>query len=94
MCVDEAAAQVLRRVLEELSIRVESCPDFARAAMRLAQERFDVVIVDGESNADVITLLRDTRLSRLNDATLAVARRARAGEHSRDVFAGREFRAL
>ena len=73
VCVDEAAAQVLRRVLEELSIRVESCPDFARAAMRLAQERFDVVIVDGESNAGVISLLRETRLSRMNDATLAVA---------------------
>ena len=73
VCVDEAAAQVLRRVLEELSIRVESCPDFTRAGVRLAQERFDVVIVDGESNADVIALLRETRMSRLNDSTLAIA---------------------
>ena len=73
VCVDEAAAQVLRRALEELSIRVESCPDFGRAALRLAQDRFDAVIVDGESNAEVITLLRDTRLSRVNDATLAIA---------------------
>jgi AmiR/NasT family two-component response regulator len=72
VCVDEAAAQVLRGVLEELSIRVESCPDFARAAIRLAQDRFDVVIIDGESNAEVIHLLRESRLSRLNDATLAV----------------------
>ena len=48
VCVDEAAAQVLRRVLDELKIRVESCPDFARAAIRLAQERFDVVVVDGD----------------------------------------------
>ncbi len=73
VCVDEAAAQVLRRVLGELSIGVESCPDFSRAAFRLAQERFDVVIVDGESNAEVIALLRETRASRMNDATLAVA---------------------
>lgn len=73
VCVDEAAAQVLRRVLAELSIEVESCPDFSRAAFRLAQERFDVVIVDGESNAEVIALLRETRASRMNDATLAVA---------------------
>ncbi|MGO9087475.1 MAG: PilZ domain-containing protein [Terriglobales bacterium] len=72
VCVDEAAARVLAGVLEELSIRVESCPDFARAAIRLAQDRFDVVIVDAESNADVMSLLRETRLSRLNDATLAV----------------------
>jgi DNA-binding NarL/FixJ family response regulator len=73
VCVDEAAAQVLRRVLDELKIRVESCPDFVRAAIRLAQERFDVVVVDGASNAEVISLLRESRMSRLNDATLAVA---------------------
>lgn len=70
---DETSAQVLRQVLEELSIRVESCPDFARAEFRLAQERFDVVIIDGDSGMEVISLLRETRLSRLNDATLAVA---------------------
>jgi len=70
--VDDNATQILRRVLEELNIGVEFCPDFARATMRLAQERFDLVIVDGESNSDVVSLLRETRLSRLNDATLAV----------------------
>jgi CheY-like chemotaxis protein len=85
VCVDEAAAQVLRAVLEELSIKVESCPDFPRATIRLAQERFDVVIVDGESNADVISLLRETRMSRLNDASLAVA--VVAGQDSiREMF--------
>jgi CheY-like chemotaxis protein len=85
VCVDEAAAQVLRRVLEELSIGVESCPDFARAAMRLAQQRFDVAILDGESNAEVISLLRETRLSRLNDSSLAVV--VVAGQDSiREMF--------
>jgi len=73
VCADEATAALLRRVLEELSIKVEACPDFARASIRLAQDRFDVVIVDGASNTDVIALLRDTRLSRMNDATLAIA---------------------
>ena len=85
VCVDEAPAQVLRRVLEELSIRVEPCPDFARAAIRLAQERFDVVIVDGGSNAEVISLLRDSRTSRVNDATLAVAVVA-GQENIRELF--------
>jgi CheY-like chemotaxis protein len=73
VCVDAAAAQVLRQVLEELSIGVEFCPDFSRAAFRLAQERFDVVIVEGQSHEDVIALLRETRTSRMNDSTLAVA---------------------
>jgi len=85
VCVEEGPAEVLRRVLEELSIRVEPCPDFVRAAIRLAQERFDVVIVDGDSNREVISLLRETRLSRLNDATLAVA--VVAGQaHIRELF--------
>ena len=73
VCVDEAASRVLREVLEELSIRVETCLDFPRAAIRLAQDRFDVVLLDADSGGDVISLLRETRLSRLNDATLAVA---------------------
>jgi CheY-like chemotaxis protein len=85
VCVEEAPAEVLRRVLEELNIRVEPCPDFVRAAIRLAQERFDVVILDGDSNREVIALLRETRLSRLNDATLAVAVVA-GQEHIRELF--------
>jgi CheY-like chemotaxis protein len=72
VCQDANAAEVLQRVLKELGIRVEACPDFARAGMRAAQERFDVIIVDGSSH-DVTGLLRETRLSRKNDATLAVA---------------------
>ncbi len=73
VCVDEEAAQVLGQVLGELSIRVESCSDLARAGIRLAQERFDVVVFDCGSQREVTTLLKETRLSRLNDATLAVA---------------------
>jgi CheY-like chemotaxis protein len=73
VCVDDAAAEVLRRVLEELSIKVEACPDFKRAAIRLAQDRFDLVLVDGQANADVANLLRETKTARLNDSTLAVA---------------------
>ena len=73
VCVDDAAAKVLRGVLEELNIAVEPCIDAARASIRLAQERFDVVILDCASQAEVISLLRETRLSRMNDSTLAVA---------------------
>lgn len=72
VCTDESAAKVLSRVLQELSIRVEFCADFARASIRAAQERFDVIIVDGAS-AELLSLLRETRTSRLNEATLAVA---------------------
>src|SRR5216684_2878352 len=72
VCADEASAQILRQVLEELEIRVESCPDVVRAGIRLAQQRFDAAILDCEVHADVMGLLRETRNSRLNDSILAV----------------------
>jgi CheY-like chemotaxis protein len=73
VCADEASVQVLRRVLEDLGIQVELCPDAVRAAVRVAQERFDLLILDCETQADVVGLLGDSRSSRLNDSTLAVA---------------------
>src|SRR5436305_13665577 len=73
VCLDKTAGEVLGRVLNELTIQVESCPDFSRAAIRLEQQRFDVIIIDVVSEKDVTWLLRLTRLSRLNQATLAVA---------------------
>jgi|SRR5579872_70551 len=73
ICADESAADVLRQVLEELNIRTESCPDCVRASIRAAQERFDLIIVDGKSTSDILSLLRETRMSRVNDSTLAVA---------------------
>jgi len=85
VCADEAASGVLGRVLDELNIRVESCPDTVRAGIRSAQERFDVIIVDGKSASDVLSLLRETRLSRLNDSTLAVAV-VPSQESIRDLF--------
>ena len=72
VCEDGPSAQMLRQVLEELGIRVESCADTGRAAFRLAQERFDAVIVDCRLQQDVNALLHETRASRLNDSTLAV----------------------
>lgn len=73
VCVDKTASEVLERVLKELGIRVELCSDFVRAGVRAAQQRFDVIVVDGPSSGEVMSLLRETRLSRLNDSTLAVA---------------------
>ena len=72
VCADEAAVQELRRVLEELGIRVELCPDPVRAAVRLAQERFDLIVLDCAKQSDVIGLLQESRSSRVNGTSLAV----------------------
>ncbi len=64
--------EVLRRALEELGIHVELCPDAVRAAVRLAQERYDLLIVDCERKSDVVSILQECRSSRANESTLAV----------------------
>jgi CheY-like chemotaxis protein len=72
VCADKTSVEVLRRVLEELSVRVELCADPVRAGVRLAQERYDLLILDCERQSDVNTLLRESRSSRATGATLAV----------------------
>jgi len=85
VCVDQASVDVLKNVLEELSIQVEFCSDPVRAAVRLAQQRFDLIILDCETQADVTSLLHESRSSRLNDTTLAVAVVA-GQENIREMF--------
>jgi CheY-like chemotaxis protein len=72
VCVDEGAAQMLRRVLEELRIQVELCPDAVRALVRLAQDRFDLLVVDCAEKSEVVSILQECRSSRANESTLAV----------------------
>src|SRR6202020_2164177 len=85
VCADEASVQVLNGVLKGLGLRVEFCTDPVRAAVRLAQERFDLIILDCATQADVTSLLQETRSSRLNDTTLAVAVVA-GQENIREMF--------
>lgn len=85
VCADEATAKILRQVLEELEIRVESCTDVVRAGIRLAQQRFDAAILDCEAHADLTGLLRETRDSRLNDSILAVVV-VKSQENIREMF--------
>jgi CheY-like chemotaxis protein len=82
--MDDAAAQTLRSSLEELRIQVEMCPDAVRAAVRLAQDRFDLLIVDCKSKADVVSILRECRSSRANESTLAIV--VAEQEDIRDMF--------
>jgi CheY-like chemotaxis protein len=85
VCADKSSVEVLRRVLEELGIQVELCADNVRAGVRLAQEHFDLILVDCEKQSDAIALLHGSRTSRLNDATLTVV--VVAGQESiREMF--------
>lgn len=82
---NEASVQVLRPVMEELGMRVEVCSDPARAAMRQAQERFDLLVLDCEKSSDVVALLQEVRSSPANDSVLTVVV-AGAQEGIREMF--------
>jgi CheY-like chemotaxis protein len=85
VCADKAAVEVLRQVLEELGIQVELCADPVRAAVRLAQEHYDLIILDCETQVGVVALLHESKSSRLNDSTLTVV--VVAGQESiREMF--------
>ena len=83
---DEVSVQVLRRVLEELKIRVEHCAEELRAAVRLEQERFDLIVLASKTPKGAIALLKGSRASRTNDATLAVVV-VEGQESIREMFA-------
>jgi CheY-like chemotaxis protein len=72
VCADKDSVEVLRRVLEELHIGMELCADPVRAGVRLAQQRYDLLILACEKHSEVATLLRESRSSRASGATLAV----------------------
>ena len=85
VCADDASVQMLKRVLEELGIQAELCADVARAAVRLAQQRFDLIIFDCKKQTDVMSLLQESRSSKLNDASLAVVV-VSGQENIREIF--------
>lgn len=86
VCADEAARTLLQRVLEELDLQFELCPDPARATVRLVQERFDLIVLDCDEQNDVVALLKDGRNSRTNESSMAVV--VVSGQESiREMFA-------
>ena len=81
---DEASAEKLRGVLDDLGFKVESCSDEARAAVRLAQEHYDLLVLDCKSKT-AVGLLKEARSSKPNEAILAVVV-AEGQESVREMF--------
>lgn len=73
VCDDARAVQVLSRVLVELGISVETCPDPKGALDRLAAEQFDTVVVDFKHESAATDLAVNARHTPDNHGTLIVA---------------------
>jgi len=86
VCADEATTQVLRHILETLGLTVDHCSSASDAHAKLADTRYDSVVLDCENEAEALDTLRQIRASALNAGTLVVAV-AGKGNNVRQMFA-------
>ena len=73
VCSDAKAVQVLCRILQELSIAVESCGNLAMARARIKDRHFDAVLVDCQEEAAALELIGLARNSAKNKTSIAIA---------------------
>jgi DNA-binding response OmpR family regulator len=73
VCSDEKITRVLRRVLSDLDVTMESCGEAAEAARILTRQRFEAVIVDCADEHGASQVLRSARLAPCNKRAIAVA---------------------
>lgn len=86
-CAEAQTVQVLRAILHDLNIGVEHCKKPAEAETRLAEQRFDAVIVDFDDQVDAASeVLRKARQTSLNHNTLAITI-CSGSAHVREIFA-------
>jgi len=72
LCSDEKIVRVLRRVLGDLEIEVELCPNSDAALRKLTRQRFEGIIADLDDDG-AIEVLRSARLAPCNKQAVAVA---------------------
>jgi c-di-GMP-binding flagellar brake protein YcgR len=72
LCADEKIVRVLRRILGDLDIDLELCPDSEAALRKLTRQRFEAIIVDCEANG-ASDVLRSARSAPCNKQAVAVA---------------------
>jgi len=73
VCSDVPTIQVLRRMLQDLGIKVESCGDLSEAAERIEERRYDALLVDCEGRPAAAELIAQARKSEANKSSVAIA---------------------
>ena len=73
LCADDKVVRVLRRVLSEVEIAIEHCPDADYAIQKLTRQRFEAVIVDCAAPEIASRILKGTRSAPANKRAITVA---------------------
>ena len=69
---DDSTVRVLRRVLNDLEIGVDLCPETDAAIRKITRERFEAVIVDCHSLEEAGSVLRSVRAAPVNKRALTI----------------------
>ncbi|OLC20905.1 MAG: hypothetical protein AUH36_04590 [Chloroflexi bacterium 13_1_40CM_55_7] len=85
VCADASAVEVLSRILVDLGIGVEHCSDPSAAALRLAAQHFDAILLDCDDQQSAIELIALARKEHSNKTTLFIAM-VDARNQVRDLF--------
>lgn len=73
VCADDATTQVLRPILESLGLTVDICANAFQLPGKLAETRYDSVVMDCENAPEATDMLRQLRSSARNATALAIA---------------------
>jgi CheY-like chemotaxis protein len=73
VCSDDKIIRVLRRVLADLEIGMETCGDRESAVRKLTRQRYEAVIVDCADEDMASEVLKSTRCAPCNKRAIAVA---------------------
>lgn len=73
LCTDDKIMRVLRRVLSDLEVGIETCTDADSAVRRLTRSRFEAVVVDCADEDMAAKVLSCVRSAPCNKRAIAVA---------------------
>jgi CheY-like chemotaxis protein len=73
LCTDDKIIRVLRRVLSDLEVGIETCADADAAVRRLTRSRFEAVVVDCADEDVAAKVLSSVRSAPCNKRAIAVA---------------------
>ena len=73
LCTDDKIMRVLRRVLSDLEVGIETCTDADSAVRRLTRTRFEAVVVDCADEDLAAKVLSSVRSAPCNKRAIAVA---------------------
>src|SRR5271170_3688084 len=73
LCTDDKIMRVLRRVLSDLEVGIETCTDADSAVRRLTRSRFEAVVVDCVDEDMAAKVLSCVRSAPCNKRAIAVA---------------------